>query len=361
MRKFLIPAAGLLCFAPSAIANIIVSNPAAAGKTLLVRQSPLDGADAVNLSLTLDANGNAVFNQLDVPVEILLIGEANQPVAQLFSASPADNITVAFTADGNPSYSGTTLMNDIESIRKEILPIEEKAQNLEEMFQTNPQEAQALYDSLGQEYTDAIFKFLTTHADSPAAPYALLSLDSSDLIKAYTMLTPAAKESILMPLAESARQRAEKRVAAETLQTTLESGTVPAPAFTLPDLNAKQISLSDFKGKWVIIDFWGSWCRWCIKGFPELKDIYAKYAGKLEIIGVDCNETQERWKAGVEKYELPWVNVYLDTENDSSLLQAYAIQGFPTKVVVSPEGLIKKIVVGADPSFPETLATLMAQ
>lgn len=172
-----------------------------------MRQSPLDGGDAVTQPLTLDANGKAVFTQLEVPVEIRLIDESNQPVAQLFSASPAENITVTFTSDGNPSYSGTKLMNDIESIRKSILPIEEKAQNLGELFQTNPQEAQALYDSLNQEYKDAIFRFLTTNADSPAAPYALLSLDASDLIQAYTMLTPTAKESILMPLAESARQR----------------------------------------------------------------------------------------------------------------------------------------------------------
>ena len=41
-----------------------------------------------------------------------------------------------------------------------------------------------------------------------------------------------------------------------------------APDFTLNDINGKPLSLSDLKGKWVILDFWGSWCPWCIKGFP---------------------------------------------------------------------------------------------
>ncbi len=43
-----------------------------------------------------------------------------------------------------------------------------------------------------------------------------------------------------------------------------------APAFTLMDINGKPLSLSDLKGKWVVLDFWGSWCPWCIKGFLAL-------------------------------------------------------------------------------------------
>lgn len=137
----------------------------------------------------------------------------------------------------------------------------------------------------------------------------------------------------------------------------LQAGDVQAPGFTLKNLDGKDVSLSDFRGKWVILDFWGSWCPWCIKGFPELKEEYKKYEGKLEVIGIDCRESEDAWKAGVAKYELPWVNVY--NPEGSNLTQEYSVPGFPTKVIIDPEGYIKNITVGEDPAFFETLSSLL--
>ena len=74
-----------------------------------------------------------------------------------------------------------------------------------------------------------------------------------------------------------------------------------APDFTLNDLSGKPLTLSSLRGKYVILDFWGSWCVWCIKGFPQMKEYYQKYAGKFEILGIDCNDPEAKWKAAVEK------------------------------------------------------------
>ena len=82
---------------------------------------------------------------------------------------------------------------------------------------------------------------------------------------------------------------------------------LPAPDFTLNDLNGQPLSLSSLRGKYVVLDFWGSWCGWCIKGIPDMKKYYEKYKGKLEILGIDCRDTEEKWKAAVEKHELPWL------------------------------------------------------
>ena len=135
-----------------------------------------------------------------------------------------------------------------------------------------------------------------------------------------------------------------------------------APAFEAETTRGTIRFPEDFKGKWVILDFWGSWCRWCVKGFPELKELSAKYGSDLVIVGIDCRDTQERWRAAVEKYGLDWVNVYNDcTEENNPLLDAYGVQGFPTKVIVNPEGKVAKIVVGAEPTFPAILARLMGK
>ena len=122
-----------------------------------------------------------------------------------------------------------------------------------------------------------------------------------------------------------------------------------APDFTLNDLSGKPLTLSSLRGKYVILDFWGSWCVWCIKGMPQMKEYYQKYAGKFEILGIDCNDTEAKWKAAVEKYELPWLHVY--NPRDSKVLEQYEIQGFPTKIIIGPDGNIVKTIIGEDPAF----------
>jgi len=129
-----------------------------------------------------------------------------------------------------------------------------------------------------------------------------------------------------------------------------------APDFTLNDINGKPLTLSSLRGKYVILDFWGSWCVWCIKGIPQMKAYYEKYAGKFEILGIDCNDSEDDWKAAVEKYQLPWLHVY--NTSDSRVLADYGIEGFPTKVIVGPDGKVVQTVVGEDPQFYTLLDTL---
>lgn len=120
-----------------------------------------------------------------------------------------------------------------------------------------------------------------------------------------------------------------------------------APDFTLPDLAGVEKSLSDFRGKWVILDFWGSWCGWCIKGFPELKELYKNYKGELEIIGIACNDKEDDWHKSVEENELDWLQLF----NNSDVSSTYGISGFPTKILISPDGEIAMITVGSDDNF----------
>ena len=122
-----------------------------------------------------------------------------------------------------------------------------------------------------------------------------------------------------------------------------------APDFTLNDIYGMPLTLSSFRGTYVVLDFWGSWCPWCIKGIPEMKKYYQKYSGKFEIIGIDCNDPVEKWKAAVANYDMPWKHVY--NPKGSRLAQQYDIQGYPTKIIIDPQGRVDKVVVGEDPAF----------
>lgn len=128
-----------------------------------------------------------------------------------------------------------------------------------------------------------------------------------------------------------------------------DAAKVEAPDFTLTDIQGQPLSLRSLRGKYVVLDFWGSWCGWCIKGMPKMKECYDKYKGKLEIVGIDCGDTDEAWRKAVDTYQLPWLHVFCP--ENASVLGDYDIQGFPTKVVVAPDGTLDKVVIGEDPEF----------
>lgn len=135
-----------------------------------------------------------------------------------------------------------------------------------------------------------------------------------------------------------------------------------APDFTAQTLDGKSIALSQFSGrKYVVLDFWGTWCGWCIKGMPAMKRYYGKYKDKVEFIGVACNDKEERWRKMVAGKQLPWPQV-LNTADKSepNFVLRYAVQAFPTKVIISPEGLIVGYYEGEVEEFYEHLDKLFA-
>lgn len=280
------------------------------------------------------------------------------PLAEIL-AEPTDSLSVTVAGTPSTGYfvttTGTPLMQGMTHLRKLSMPYEAKIRSLREHPQPD-----SVVNKLYEDYTAIFTDYLDKNADQPAAAYAILNVEDDQFLDYYPKLGPLAKNSILKPLVEKSYRTITKRAEARKLQHDLESGDALAPDFKLPDLNGKQVSLSDFRGKWVVLDFWGAWCGWCVKGFPALKEAYAKYDGKLEVIGVDCGDTPEAWRAAVERFKLPWVNLYNDPKAAGPKPeQLYGVQGFPTKAIISPEGKIKAIVTGDDPSFYTTLDALI--
>lgn len=118
---------------------------------------------------------------------------------------------------------------------------------------------------------------------------------------------------------------------------------MPAFEFSLPDANGKQISLSSLKGKWVLIDFWASWCSPCLEEFPYLQNVYKDLkSDKIEFLGIGLDEEKETWQATITRLNLPWIQVYGGKETENEVFKKYQGAAIPHLVLINPEGKIAR-------------------
>lgn len=119
----------------------------------------------------------------------------------------------------------------------------------------------------------------------------------------------------------------------------------PVLHFTLPGLDGNPIDTKTLQGKVFLIDFWGSWCVWCRKGHPHLKELYEQYKDKgFEIIAVayefgDEQQQKEKWKRAVKEDQLPWIHVMNGMGKDN-MAEAYGVTAYPNKILVDRNGNI---------------------
>jgi len=169
--------------------------------------------------------------------------------------------------------------------------------------------------------------------------------------KMYSKLTPDIKASMF----------------GKNVQTTIEvmknvAQGAWAPDFTLITSDNTPVSLSDYKGKYVLLDFWGSWCAPCIRTHPKLVELHAKYGNRnFDILGLASERDTEgvRWKGAIERGGLTWRQVNLATnETGQDVLKNYNVFAFPTKILINPEGRIITTYVGPSDGLINQLAEI---
>ncbi|HTB08029.1 MAG TPA: TlpA disulfide reductase family protein [Bacteroidia bacterium] len=115
----------------------------------------------------------------------------------------------------------------------------------------------------------------------------------------------------------------------------------PAPDFTMPDPDGKNISLSSFKGKMVLIDFWASWCKPCFETIPLLSKAYNKFKDKgFTILSVSLDQDKGHWVDAIKELNMDWPQVSDLKFKDSPILQLYNFRKTPYNVLVSKDGRI---------------------
>ncbi|MBR4757155.1 MAG: family 43 glycosylhydrolase [Bacteroidales bacterium] len=119
----------------------------------------------------------------------------------------------------------------------------------------------------------------------------------------------------------------------------LPKGT-PAPAFTLKDPKGRNVSLADFKGRYVVLDFWASWCPDCRNDVPELKKLFNEYASdRISFLSVSFDTEKEKWTGFIKDNGMDWNHVSpLAKWKDTKVSQDYKVNWIPSMYLIDSEG-----------------------
>ena len=123
-----------------------------------------------------------------------------------------------------------------------------------------------------------------------------------------------------------------------------------APDFTLPDVDGKPVSLSSFRGKYVLVDFWASWCGPCRQENPNIVATYNQFKDKnFTILGVSLDQDKKAWLKAINDDGLVWKQISDLKFWNSEAASLYQVQAIPFNVLIDPNGkVIGKELIGAD-------------
>lgn len=128
----------------------------------------------------------------------------------------------------------------------------------------------------------------------------------------------------------------------------LEVGQI-APDFAIADLEGNTIRLSDYRGKYVLLDFWASWCMPCRKEFPHLRGAYKEFGGeKFDILGISLDDNMGDFATALEEENLPWKNASELKRDNQEIPALYAISFIPKNFLIDPDGKIAAVDLHGD-------------
>ncbi len=259
-----------------------------------------------------------------------------------------ENITITSATDSVKNAKVSDFLNnESKELKAQLSQVEDEAKKLQAEFAAASPEKQnslAFKNSLQakaailQNRQRQILKtFITGHTNSFLSIIALSMLgnhaaDMAEMENLYSLLSPQLKNT----------------QTAKTFRKSIDAAKVTAvgsvaPNFTQNDVNGQPVSLSSFKGKFVLIDFWASWCGPCRQENPNVVKAYNKYKNKkFTVLGVSLDRPDARnsWLAAIKNDGLVWTQVSDLKFWNNEVAQLYNITAIPANFLLDPEGRI---------------------
>lgn len=211
------------------------------------------------------------------------------------------------------------------------------------MEETHPRYAafEAKQKALQQKYMVPLLqKLVKDHSNSYAAVFSLG--------EARELMSPEQQERLYAGLSPEMKKTKEAKEFQQFTQGIRNSAVgKKVNDFTLSDEKDQSLAFNNFKGKYVLIDFWASWCSPCRQSFPHMREVYQQYKDQnFEIYSISIDKSKADWLKAVAQENNPWKQA-LDNINIAG--SGFAITGVPTTYLISPEGTILMKEVGFNP------------
>jgi thiol-disulfide isomerase/thioredoxin len=130
----------------------------------------------------------------------------------------------------------------------------------------------------------------------------------------------------------------------------------PAPKFTLPDLNGRQISLDQFRGKIVMLDFWATWCGPCRMTMPLLGNLEKEYRDTMILLAINLQEPKNMVRDYVQKQN---INSHVLLDENGSVGEMYETDSIPMQVLIDKNGIVRHIQLGFKPGMATELRSVI--
>jgi thiol-disulfide isomerase/thioredoxin len=188
--------------------------------------------------------------------------------------------------------------------------------------------------SLSEQLNEAVIAFINKYPQSSVGPFIIMDrfINFPDAVmeaKAFSLVGEGGKKSFY-----GKKITEYDRVAAIT-------GMGATPEFTISDTSGKALKLSSLRGKYVLVDFWASWCGPCRKENPNVLMAYKNFHDKgLEIVGVSLDTQKDAWKKAIQNDALTWKQVSDLKGWESGIVKEYGIKVVPTNFLVDKNGKV---------------------
>ncbi|MDR1582370.1 MAG: AhpC/TSA family protein [Prevotellaceae bacterium] len=275
---------------------------------------------------------------------VLTIG--NQAYATIFVENGNINVDISEEPNKRNIATGTKLNNLFKSYDQSMEPTKKKIDELiqyarsQEITEQLQLEVNQKYDELSKEMFQISVNFLNENPGTVLSAYVLVScmvqggLDVELIQSSYDKLDNQVKNSALGNIIQKEIKRANTKEIAE--------GEIFRD-LTLKTPEDKEVSLSDYagKGKYVLIDFWASWCGPCRAENPNVVALYKEYKNKgLEIVGVSFDNDKDRWIKGIADDGITWPQMSDLKGWESEAAAKYKITGIPFTILLDKEGKV---------------------